>query len=222
MQANKRRAGRPRCSWLDYRGREKEGGRVRDSREAAREVCCDQRHTKKATMGLETPAVRRFGQSGLASLGPGGRGAWAAAAAERGKKGSARFCSAAGGRKRRSSPAPCALRGGAGWAAHGGCLGWWIRCWWVWWARWACLAVHPPWSPCPWKYRLCTDGAPCTPGHTPGHPQGWDVSTDLSVWQPGQGCLLVRYLLAVPGVVVCVVHTSWYPANGRVETLEVK
>jgi hypothetical protein len=58
------------------------------------------------------------------------------------------------------------------------------------------------------------------PLHTWAHtwtPQGWDVSTDLSVWQPEQGCLLGR-VLALPGVVVqsapAAIKTSTQPMVG--------
>lgn len=133
--------------------------------------------------GLETPAVRGFGLVSQAwRLGAGGLDS--GSRRKRVRLGSALL---AGGRKRRSSQVPCAPGGGVGWAAHGGCLGGWVRCWWAGWARGGLALLSAPLEPRSWKYRLCTDGAPCTPGHTPGHPQGWDVSTDLSVWQPGQG-----------------------------------
>lgn len=57
------------------------------------------------------------------------------------------------------------------------------------WTRWALPCCPPPPGALvvevPAVYRCCPLH---TWAHTPGHPQGWDVSTDLSVWQPGQGC----------------------------------
>lgn len=99
-------------------------------------------------MGLETPAVRRCALGPVSQSGrPGARGKRANGQQQGEKRVRLGSALAAGGRKRRSSPAPCAPRGGVGWAAHGGCLGRWVRCWWAGWARWACLAVPPPWSP---------------------------------------------------------------------------
>lgn len=122
------------------------GRRGTDSREGEREgglrrstTGQDRTQVRQEETGLETPAVRRL----CAGLGSSGLGM---AAAE--KKGSARFCSAAGGRKRRSSQVPRAPRGGVGWAAHGGCLGGWVRCWWAYVdsVGFALLSA-PPWSP---------------------------------------------------------------------------
>lgn len=117
---------------------------------------------------------------------------------------------------------PCAPRGWSGL----GCT------WWMLWAGgfdagWAyvdsvgfALLSAPPGAlvvEVPAVYRCCPLH---TWAHTPGHPQGWDVSTDLSVWQPGQGCSSSPAVAwyGSPGTVPDLV----YPANGRVETLEVK
>lgn len=118
---------------------------------------------------------------------------------------------------------PCAPRGWSGL----GCT-WWM----LWaggfdagglmWTRWAfALLSAPPWSPGRGSTGCVQMLPPAHLGtHTPGHPQGWDVSTDLSVWQPGQGCSSSPAVAwyGSPGTVPDLV----YPANGRVETLEVK
>lgn len=90
-----------------------------------------------------------------------------------------------------------------------------------WWARWARLAVHPPGAlvvEVPAVYRWC-------PLHTWAHTWTpprlgcFNGPVGLAAWAR----VLAGWVLAVPDVVVCIVHTQdWYPANGRVETLEVK
>lgn len=198
------------------------GGGGRQSRKGARGGRSAAINDSAQETGLETPAVRRFGlvSSGLA---PEGRGP-----GQQQEKGSARFllcCRRAGGQAGGREGAPkCPVRRGVEWAGlhmvdawaggfDAGGLGMW--------ARWACLAVRPPLEPRSWKYRPCTDAAPCTPGHTHlGTLKVGMFQRTCRSGSLGKGAAAARPSpgYGSPGTVPELA----YPANGRVETLEVK
>lgn len=130
------------CWWLDVKGQTHSG-----SREGEREVCGDQRQHRTGQDTSQAGKRRDLKprQSVDSLL------AWAVQAwARQQQKKRVRLGSAqlqAGGREG-APKVPRAPRGGVGWAAHGGCLGGWVRCWWAYVdsVGFALLSA-PPWSP---------------------------------------------------------------------------